>query len=420
MDSVRDFARYLARIEIWGVALAVFGSMVVTGLLPWAVLFLAVFWGIRRLAWGRISRQTPVDVPLLILGLIVPFNAWISPLPEKSLPQLYRLLVGMGWFYAIVNGVASNPSNNALQARRWLQWMVWLITLGAVALAFFSLFSVEWAVDKLPFIPPAVYSYASIWVRDTVHPNVMAGTLAILLPIPLGVVLFGGKEMKGLERTVLAGGTLIVAVFMLLTQSRGAMLAMGAAVAVLVLLRWRRGWMGVSAGAIVTLGLIWEVGLTRVLDAMLVSATLNGANGRFQIWRRALYMIQDFPLTGVGMGLFGDVADALYPFVGVEPGVIPHAHQLFLQIAVDLGVPGLIAWFAVFVIVSVAAWQVYRAAQQKEDRWLMGLGTGLLASQVALIVHGLLDAVTWGMVRSAPIVWGIWGLVIATYMRRRL
>jgi putative inorganic carbon (HCO3(-)) transporter len=326
----------------------------------------------------------------------------------------------MGWFYAIVNGVASNPSNNALQARRWLQWMVWLITLGAVALAFFSLFSVEWAVDKLPFIPPAVYSYASIWVRDTVHPNVMAGTLAILLPIPLGVVLFGGKEMKGLERTVLAGGTLIVAVFMLLTQSRGAMLAMGAAVAVLVLLRWRRGWMGVSAGAIVTLGLIWEVGLTRVLDAMLVSATLNGANGRFQIWRRALYMIQDFPLTGVGMGLFGDVADALYPFVGVEPGVIPHAHQLFLQIAVDLGVPGLSAWLAVFVIVSVAAWQVYRAAQQKEDRWLMGLGTGLLASQVALIVHGLLDAVTWGMVRSAPIVWGIWGLVIATYMRRRL
>jgi len=222
-----------------------------------------------------------------------------------------------------------------------------------------------------------------------------------------------------LERTMLVSGILIVAVFMLFTQSRGAMLAIGAAVAVLVLLRWRRGWIGVCAGAIFTVGIIWRVGLVRVLDAMLVSATLDGANGRFQIWQRAFYVIQDFPLTGVGMGLFGDVVDAIYPFFGVEPGVIPHAHQLFLQIAVDLGAPGLTTWLAVLVIVFVVAWRVYRAAQLEEDRWLMGLGAGLLASQVALIVHGLLDAVTWGMVRSAPIVWGIWGLVIAIYMRRQ-
>jgi putative inorganic carbon (HCO3(-)) transporter len=38
----------------------------------------------------------------------------------------------------------------------------------------------------------------------------------------------------------------------------------------------------------------------------------------------------------------------------------------------------------------------------------------LLCSQVALVVHGLTDAVTWGMVRPAPLVWALWGLAMAS------
>jgi putative inorganic carbon (HCO3(-)) transporter len=37
----------------------------------------------------------------------------------------------------------------------------------------------------------------------------------------------------------------------------------------------------------------------------------------------------------------------------------------------------------------------------------------LLCSQLALGVHGLFDAVTWGMVRPAPLIWAIWGLALA-------
>jgi hypothetical protein len=33
---------------------------------------------------------------------------------------------------------------------------------------------------------------------------------------------------------------------------------------------------------------------------------------------------------------------------------------------------------------------------------MAGLGAGLLHSQLALVLHGLTDAVTWGMVRLAP------------------
>ncbi len=84
--------------------------------------------------------------------------------------------------------------------------------------------------------------------------------------------------------------------------------------------------------------------------------------------------------------------------------------------AVDLGIPGLIAWLAILGTVILTAWQVYRYGRETEDGWVAGLGAGLLGSQVALIVGGIMDAVTWGMVKPAPIVWAIWGLTVASWL----
>lgn len=412
MAFLRNLARALAQIEIYVVGLAVFGSMVLTDLLPWAVLTLILFWGLRWLAWGHPSVRTPVDFPLLILTLLVPINYWISPLPEKSLPQLLRLLTGIGLFYAIVNGV----SVQRLGRGRWFQGAIGLIFAGMVGLAFFSLFSVEWATYKLPFIPQTFYSLTSIWVGDTIHPNVLGGILVLLMPIPLGVLLFADKGLNFWKRGGLIIGLLVVVGFLLLSQSRGAILALGGAMAILFLLRWKWGWIGVAAGVLISAGVVWRVGIAQVLDILLVGATISGADGRVQIWQRALYMIQDFPFTGVGMGLYGDVAEALYPFPGVDPRFMPHAHQLFLQVAVDMGLPGGMAWLAIFVQSILVAWRVYKMARQEKNAWMTGLAAGLLASQVALTLHGLIDAVTWGMVRPAPLVWGLWGLIFAAHL----
>jgi len=166
---------------------------------------------------------------------------------------------------------------------------------------------------------------------------------------------------------------------------------------------------------------------------MALSATqaLGGLDVRLEVWSHALYMIQDFPFTGSGFGAFGEVANRLYPFYLVAPETaIPHAHNLLLQIAVDLGLLGLAAWLLAWFLACVAAWSVHRqgraesfqparlpeqpsgAPAEMSGAWLAGIGAGLLGSQAALAVHGLLDAVTWGA-RPALIVWAIWGLGIA-------
>jgi putative inorganic carbon (HCO3(-)) transporter len=158
-----------------------------------------------------------------------------------------------------------------------------------------------------------------------------------------------------------------------------------------------------------------RIGVTPILELATSDSSIGGLGERLDIWSRSIFMIQDFPFTGIGMGTFTEVADSLYPFSLALPGTINHAHNLFLQIAVDLGVLGLIAWMAILFTILALSWQLYRSKTSLMQSSIAGIGAGLLCSQLALILHGLTDAVTWGMVRPAPLVWALWGLAVAAW-----
>jgi len=403
-QRIGSIARGLAAFEIWLVGLAVVASFVIDRALPVAVALAGLFWLIRWLAYGRPSQRTPADWAIFLLILMIPVTLWATALPEKTLPQVYRLLAGIALYYAIVNWA------NTLARLRWLEWA--LIAAGLL-LAVIAPFSVQWSINKHSFFPDAVYSRFPLFVEDTVHPNVMAGSLIILLPLPLAWLLFT-KERRSWPGSLLAALALLgMLAILVLTKSRGAWLALGAVLGVMVVLRWRRGWVVLAVMIFAASVVVYQLGFMPVLEALTTSSTVSTLEGRQEIWSRAIFMVQDFGFTGVGMGLFGDVADTMYPFFLASPGSVPHAHNLFLQVAVDLGIPGLIAWLTILASVSVSAWQVYRRGRVEGDRWLAALGAALVSSQVALTVHGLTDAVTWGMVKPAPLVWVLWGLAVA-------
>jgi putative inorganic carbon (HCO3(-)) transporter len=253
----------------------------------------------------------------------------------------------------------------------------------------------------------------SLLVSDTVHPNVLAGSLTLLLPIPLAGLFFAWGKLGTAEKIIYSEAVLVMSGVLALTQSRGAWIALGAVLLTLIVLGWRRGWVTIPGFVILALVAINLRGVPWLLETVFSSGTISGWDGRREIWSRAIYMIQDFPFTGIGMGSFGDVADALYPFFTYSQGAIPHAHNLFLQIAVDLGIPGLIAWLAILLVVTGISWKLVRWGGAHQNVECIALGIGLLGSQIALVIHGMTDAVTWGMVRPAPLVWAIWGLAVA-------
>ena len=383
----------LISLDIWIIGLLTAASFVSEKTLVWAVGSVIFFGVIRWIERRSFIIRTPADWPILMMVLLLPVNIWATADLGTTLPQVLRLLTGIGLYYTVINWSEST------HRIRWLVRGIWLASL---ILSLYAFISVEWTSAKFTFIPPSLYGQFQILVSDTTHPNVMAGTLAILLPISLNLIIFGGLRRHWLDISLATISTLMAMLVMVLTQSRGGILALVLIMALIILLRWKRGWIIISGLTILIIALIVWLGPDRVVNVLFANSTLGGIDGRLEVWSRALYIIQDFPITGVGIGTYTHVVDLIYPFFSYAPGTIVHAHNLFFQIAVDLGIAGLISWLSIWALISVTAFYIYKRARKDHDDWFLGLSVGLLCSQVALVAHGLMDAVTWGMIKAAP------------------
>jgi O-antigen ligase len=116
------------------------------------------------------------------------------------------------------------------------------------------------------------------------------------------------------------------------------------------------------------------------------SATVAGSSGsRAFLWQDALTLIGDYRFTGSG---YRSTMMVLSTYVYLlHVGFIPHVHNLYLEIAVEQGMVGLIAFL---FLAGTAGWNLLQAYRLHSlPRGLVGAATAAL---VALLMHGLVDA----------------------------
>lgn len=390
-------------------------SIVWPALLPAALIGMGAFFLLRLLFQGRPSRLSLADWCIGLVAGMGLASLWVSSTWETTVVQVERLLVGILACYALVNWALTQTRLKA-GAR--------MIIAAGTGLALAAPFVTAWQ-DKLNLRPASIYERFPLLVADPSNPNVIAGSLALVFPLALGMLIYGWKSSGWMERILLGMASAVMGLVIVLTQSRGALLATLLGGIFLVSLSWKRAglWIGVLILFLVLSALI--IGGSEFLGYFGSALDAPGPTGREDNWLRATYILRDFPFSGVGMGSFGRVVDAYYPFEGLAPGSVEHAHNLLLQIGVDLGIPGLVGWLGVFFLVVFAAWQIVfrnvsaepaaRPDPAQPCRKVLGLGEGLLAAQLVLLLHGLVDAVTWGMVRPAPLVWIVWGITLAGF-----
>jgi putative inorganic carbon (HCO3(-)) transporter len=388
--------------------------------------------------YGRPTLRTPMDFPILCLLLMAAISTWASALPDVSLPKLLGIILGVAFFYGVVNSTKS--------ARAVWAWAGLVVILG-VGISCLALVGTNWSTRKLLLLGP-IYERLPRLVHNVpgslhggFHPNEVGGALALLLPLSLATCLalwvsnpgiaaglthgmHSGRSqapMRPWARILLSRRTLLVVASLcltlitgvvVLTQSRSAFL--GLAVGLIVLGSARIRWAGLLLPLLVLLGLALgsALGGQNLLNALLMLDVTGTAAGRFEIWERAVYMIQDFPYTGIGLNSFPQVGDAMYPYFLLGPDAkVPHAHNNLLQVAVDLGIPGLVAYVGLLSIFCLCAWRVYRRSRSHPIRLLTaGLFSGMIAHQV----YGLTDAITLGA-KPGFMMWIIIGLVAALY-----
>src|SRR3954452_10660474 len=221
-------------------------------------------------------------------------------------------------------------------------------------------------------------------------PNELAAVLVagLLLAGALVVIL---KRSPAL-RVAAATAMLLCAGGLLVTFSRGGLIALGFAMVAGVFIagRWRR----VALGALV---LVSVTGLTyfavlapqasrdRVLKA-------DGGTGRTDIWKVGSRMVSDHPVRGVGSGNF-KISSIHYV---LKPGSIKYdffidhpkvAHNMYLHVLAELGVVGLLLFVSIIAFALMSALHAARTFAEAGDEDM-----DLLTRAAMLAVLGMLAA----------------------------
>jgi uncharacterized membrane protein len=107
---VRTAARRIGQVELLVVALGLAPVLVFDSWMPrWAVvgalLVIPLLWLLRWVGHGSPTRATPLDWPVLVLLLMVLVGLWAAADVTRSLTGVYRILLSVTLYYAVVNAV---------------------------------------------------------------------------------------------------------------------------------------------------------------------------------------------------------------------------------------------------------------------------------------------------------------------------
>ncbi len=212
-------------------------------------------------------------------------------------------------------------------------------------------------------------------------PNDLAFMLATTLPLTLWLLRF-----PGWRRVVTLAMSTALIVGVLLSLSRGALLALGVAV-IWHGLTQRRHIPVLVAGGLLTLAVTLVVvsgdAAARVDDTVRAKSNIAAFNveTRLDAWKAAVELTSEHPVVGVGPGNFG-----FYYFEksGRPPGTfgLRVVHDAYLDVAAELGLTGLVLFLSFLAIVFVRA-SAARRARHGPPGLAVAVRTGLVVAAVA-------------------------------------
>jgi putative inorganic carbon (HCO3(-)) transporter len=325
----------------------------------------------------------------LLTGLV---GVWAAPNRALALEYFIPSLLSVGFFFSLAVAVR-HKTETAFGI---------LGLLCAIPIVLFTVYfglTANWAAN----LPDGFIRVPWPWGQNPrlaglpdLHKN-MVGTILVVL-LPFG---FSGAIWAWTRRFRVISGLAVVSVLLgltglLMTGSRGAWLGFGLGIGYAACFFWRNGQEGYTISRrlvdllAVGFALAATAGFFIVLKKPELEAVLAGFLGesvsRISIWRDSFALIQDYPFTGSGLGSTTMIYSS-YVFLLHVP-FFAHAHDLYLQIAIEQGLPGLIAFGAMVIFAILGLTIIFRG-----ESYLSRLyNASTVAALIAMLWHGVVEA----------------------------
>ncbi len=394
----------IAAAPIW-----LFPSLAPPAALGAVIVMLGLWLWQWRQGGAPILPSTPLTLTLWLWIAAVGIGVLVSAESDLTLPKATNLFLGLAaWRYLSLT--ITNRRSFLIALNAYLVIGAALI-LGGVLSADWS-FKISWVRALVNLLPWQTLHLPGS-PTPGVHTNQLAGTLVLYLPLALCLWLGWQPQRQRLFIRLLGLPVVALLLFLLIaTQSRSGWLA--ALISLLILLAarvatirrtvWRRAVWGLCLGLLLVVGLFLSQLGPGALSRMWTEpprdtlvGSLTSLAFRQEVWRWAITATTDFPATGTGLGTFRRVVHRLYLTQIPVDYDFGHAHNMFLQVAVDTGLPGLVAYLALLGGAFLnGGWLIRHSPPWRPVT--LGLTVGL----VALHLYGLTDAIAPGAKNGLP------------------
>ena len=228
--------------------------------------------------------------------------------------------------------------------------------------------------------------------------NGWATVLIIMTGLMMGYLVWRGGKFRYL--LIPYFGLVLPVLF--LTQSRGGWFGFASMLGIFSL--FNRKMLVVVLIVILVSGCI-ILGVPFLKDRFLSSFSSEQYLSRIYIWKATIHMIQDYPILGIGTGNYHTVYPQ-YRLPGSWETEVSFAHNLFLEVAVEFGLIGLVL-FCLFLLGII----------------YMGLSLaltgnpiyqGVFAAFAGVLIHQQVDLPIWS-IAIGGIFWMMVGLMMGMY-----
>ena len=334
-----------------------------------------------------------VEIDRWILGIlaIALLATGFSPVPLAAAKGLVKLVSYLG-VYALMRQVLT-------LAPVWWDRIVAALLAGNLVTCVIGIRQLYGDSGELArWADPNSVADGTVRIYSTLeNPNLLAGYLLPVLPLALVALLrWPGRARKLFALTALVLGV----VALVLTFSRGAWMGLVAEAAVILLLlavRATRAWpllwrrllplLLLLGGAALLVILVTQVEPLRVRVMSLVAGRQDSSNNfRINVWLAALDMVQARPWLGIGPG--NDAFNQIYPLFQQPKFNALSAYSIPLELAVEAGIPGLLAGIGLLLASLRSATSLWRS-----DSCFSLPALAAIAVIVGLTVQGLTDTI---------------------------
>jgi O-antigen ligase len=324
---------------------------------------------VERLAHGRpmtlVGREMVLVAALLVWSVAtVPWSLW----PGGSVSYLlnvYFKTVAIFWLLA-----------NTVDTVDRLRTLAWSLTAMAVPLALTGLKNFM----SGEFLGPnRILGYEA---GLTANPNDLALMLNLLLPLGVALLL---SSRSALARTVLVVVVLLEAAAVIVTFSRAGFLSLATCLALYLWRLVRRGLTGWVLAAFLA-GVAGMTLLPGSYMARLATITdidsdpTGSAQSRWEDTLAAVRYVMANPIVGAGIGMDTEALNAVRGITWTQ------VHNICLEYAVDLGLPGLALFVLLFLSCVRRVRRIHRAPADDPGRRLSCLAEGI---EIALLSFGV-------------------------------